>query len=262
MGNKTSIGTTDIQVDSPDVEVTAEDRKFVLDNINVLLRLKKPITEEDIIAERCGVRPLALKGGDGVADWVELSRKHAIDVSHEDQHLSIFGGKITDCINVGNEVAEIIKAMGIELPFDDFKWYGEDDDTVRDEFYHQAKLMDLDVYTVKGSSEPLTQRLWRRYGGKALELLEDIRRDPGKAQRLMKDAEYLRCEVEHTGRHEMVTKLEDFLRRRSKITQVVRNEDIVDAPGLKEACKIFFGDQAEAKRQEWIHSIKKSSPKD
>jgi alpha-glycerophosphate oxidase/glycerol-3-phosphate dehydrogenase len=93
-------------------------------------------------------------------------------------------------------------------------------------------------------------------------LLEDIRRDPGKAQRLMKDAEYLRCEVEHTGRHEMVTKLEDFLRRRSKITQVVRNEDIVDAPGLKEACKIFFGDQAEAKRQEWIHSITKSSPKD
>lgn len=262
MGNKTSIGTTDIQVDSPDVEVTAEDRKFVLDNINVLLRLNKPITEEDIIAERCGVRPLALKGGDGVADWVKLSRKHAIDVSHEDQHLSIFGGKTTDCINVGNEVAEIIKAMGIELPFDDFKWYGEDDDTVRDEFYHQAKLMDLDVYTVKGSSEPLTQRLWRRYGGNALELLEDIRRDPGKAQRLMKDAEYLRCEVEHTGRHEMVTKLEDFLRRRSKITQVVRNEDIVDAPGLKEACKIFFGDQAEAKRQEWIHSIKKSSPKD
>jgi glycerol-3-phosphate dehydrogenase len=262
MGNRTSIGTTDTQVDNPNVEVTAEDRTFVLENINALLKLKKPITEDDIIAERCGVRPLAQKGGDGVADWVKLSRKHAIDVSHEDQHLSIFGGKTTDCINVGNEVAEIIKGMGIELPYEDFKWYGEEDDTVRDEFYHQAKLMELDTYTVEGSSEPLTQRLWRRYGGRALELLEDIRRDPREAQRLMKDAEYLRCEVEHTARHEMVTKLEDFLRRRSKITQVVRDEDIVDAPGLKEACKIFFGDQAEAKRQEWIDSIKKSPSKD
>jgi len=71
----------------------------------------------------------------------------------------------------------------------------------------------------------------------------------------MKDAEYLRCEIEHTARYEMVTKLDDFLRRRSKITQVVRHEDIIDAPGLIEACEIFFGDDAQAKRQEYIDSI-------
>ena len=256
MGNKTSVGTTDTQVADPDVGVTQEDREFVLKNINTLLKLDKPITPDDIIAERCGVRPLAQKGGDGVADWVKLSRKHAIDVSQEQQHLSIFGGKTTDCINVGDEVAGIVKAMGIELPYEDFIWYGEDADSVRDEFYHQAKLMNLDDYTVEGSSEPLTQRLWRRYGRNALELIEDIRRNPQQAERLMKDAEYLRCEIEHTARYEMITKLEDFLRRRSKITQVVRNEDIIDSPGLKEACEIFFGDQAEAKRQEYIDSLK------
>jgi len=255
MGNKTSVGTTDTQVSDPNVSVTEEDREFVLENINSLLNLDKPITKADIIAERCGVRPLAQKGGDGIADWVKLSRKHAVDTNLEDKHISIFGGKTTDCINVGNEIAGLIRDMGIDLPFADFKWYGEDDDSVRDEFYHQAKLMNLDAYTVKGSSEPLTQRLWRRYGGNALELLEDIRRNPRQAERLMKDAEYLRCEIEHTARHEMVTKLEDFLRRRSKITQVVRDEDIIDAPGLKEACKIFFGDEAEAKRQEYIKSL-------
>jgi len=255
MGNKTSVGTTDTQVDNPAVEVTEEDRQFVLDNINSLLKLDKPITRDDIIAERCGVRPLAQKGGDGVADWVKLSRKHAVDVNNDDRHLSIFGGKTTDCINVGDEIAGLVQNMGIDLPYEDFIWYGEDDDSVRDEFYHQAKLMNLDAYTVVGSSEPLTQRLWRRYGGNALELLEDIRRNPRQAERLMKDAEYLRCEIEHTARHEMVTKLEDFLRRRSKITQVVRHADIIDAPGLKEACKIFFGDEAEAKRQEYIDSL-------
>jgi len=121
-----------------------------------------------------------------------------------------------------------------------------------------AKTRIVYDYTVEGSSEPLTQRLWRRYGRNALELIEDIRRNPKQAERLMKDAEYLRCEIEHTARYEMITKLEDFLRRRSKITQVVRNEDIIDAPGLMEACKIFFGDQADAKRQEYIDSLDKS----
>ncbi|HAU68663.1 MAG TPA: FAD-dependent oxidoreductase [Gammaproteobacteria bacterium] len=251
MGNKTSIGTTDTQVDDPNVEVTQEDRQFVLDNINALLSFDEPITDKDIIAERCGVRPLAQEGGDGVADWVKLSRKHAVDSNFEEKHISIFGGKTTDCINVGNEITGLVREMGIDLPFPHFKWFGEDGDAVKEEFLHQAKLMELDRYTVEGSSEPLTQRLWRRYGGGALELLEDIRQNPRQAERLMKDAEYLRCEVEHTARHEMVTKLDDFLRRRSKITQVIRAEDIIDAPGLKEACIIFFGDEAEAKRQEY-----------
>ncbi len=255
MGNKTVVGTTDTQVDSPEVGVTEEDRQFVLDNINHLLKLDSPITREDIIAERCGVRPLAQKGGDGVADWVKLSRKHAIDVNKTDQHLSIFGGKTTDCINVGDEIAEYVEGMGIDLPHREFKWYGEDDDTVRDEFFHQAKLMELDEYTVEGSSEMLTQRLWRRYGGNALELLEDIRQNPKQAKRLMKKAEYLRCEIEHTARFEMVTKLEDFLRRRSKITQVVRDEDIVDTKGLRAACEIFFGEQAEEKLEEYKRSV-------
>ena len=255
MGNKTSVGTTDTQVDDPAVKVTQEDREFVLSNINALLDLDEPITLDDVIAERCGVRPLAQKGGDGIADWVKLSRKHAVDVNKDEKHLSIFGGKTTDCINVGDEIAALVQEMGIELPYEDSQWYGEDDDSVRDEFYHQAKLMNLDDYTVDGSSEPLTQRLWRRYGGNALELLEDIRQNPKQAERLMKDAEYLRCEIEHTARHEMVTKLEDFLRRRSKITQVVRNRDIIDAPGLKEACGIFFGDEAEAKLKEYRDSV-------
>ncbi|PWQ96251.1 glycerol-3-phosphate dehydrogenase/oxidase [Leucothrix arctica] len=258
MGNKTSIGTTDTQVQSPDVSVTEEDREFVLENINSLLDFDTPVTKKDIIAERCGVRPLAQKGGDGIANWVQLSRKHAVDQNKADQHISIFGGKTTDCINVGNEIADLVKDMGIELPHEKFKWYGEDSDAVRDEFYHQAKLMELDAYTVEGSSEPLTQRLWRRYGGRSLELLEDIRRDSSKAQRLMKNAEYLRCEIEYTAQHEMITKLEDFMRRRSKISQVVRHEDIIDAPGLKEACKIFFGDDAEAKLQEYVDAVESS----
>ena len=258
MGSKTSVGTTDVQVDSPEVSVTAEDRAFVLENINALLKLDKPICEQDIIAERCGVRPLAQNraaAGQAVANWVKLSRKHVIDTNRDHAHLSIFGGKITDCLNVGDEVAQLVQSMGVDLPHTSYPWYGEDDDSVRDEFYHQARLMRLDDYTVEGSSEPLTQRLWRRYGGRALEILEDIRQNPDTAERLMPDAEYLRCEIEYTARYEMITKLEDFLRRRSKISQVVRDQDILDCSGLKEACEIFFGPQAQQKLEEWQRSI-------
>ncbi|MGB1868474.1 MAG: FAD-dependent oxidoreductase, partial [Porticoccaceae bacterium] len=101
MGPKTCIGTTDTQVENPQVSITEEDRAFVLDNVNRLLELEQPFTREDIVAERCGVRPLAVKGDNNDADWLKLSRQHAIDVNHSDQHISIFGGKLTDCINVG-----------------------------------------------------------------------------------------------------------------------------------------------------------------
>lgn len=257
MGPKTCIGTTDTQVESPHSHVTDEDRKFVLDNANKLLELDKQLTKDDIIAERCGVRPLAIKkDGNGKADWVQLSRKHAIDTNYEKQYLSIFGGKLTDCINVGDEVAELIKKLGINLPYEDYKWYGEPDDTVKNEFMHRAKLMNLDGLTPKTSTEVLSKRFWRRYGRNAINMLEKIREVPEKAELLIKNSEYLRVEIEHAAEREMVTKLSDFLRRRSKISLVVRKEDILSDPGLQEVCHILFGEEnAQARLQEYIEEI-------
>ena len=53
----------------------------------------------------------------------------------------------------------------------------------------------------------------------------------------------------------MIVKLEDFLRRRSKISLVVRQELLLGAPGLKEACEILFGEDAEMRLQEYIDSV-------
>jgi glycerol-3-phosphate dehydrogenase len=255
MGPKSCIGTTDTAVSSPDANVTAEDRQFVLDNVNALLDLPRPLTTADIIAERCGVRPLAVKGGESNEDWLQLSRKHAIDVDRNSAHLSIFGGKLTDCLNVGNEVAEIISELGVVVPYPDKCWYGEPDDSVRDEFMHRAELLGLDEMTSSSSSEPLSQRLWRRYARNAIYMLEKIRQNPQEAELLIENAEYLRCEIEHAAEREMITKLEDFLRRRSKIAQVVSSDAIVNAPGLKDACKILFGDQAEFRLQEYLDEL-------
>ncbi|MEZ5502726.1 MAG: FAD-dependent oxidoreductase [Halioglobus sp.] len=251
MGPKTCIGTTDTQVASPEVRVTDDDRDFVLKNANALLDLDPPLTRQSIIAERVGVRPLAIRGEGGAADWVQLSRKHVIEVDEPRQHLSIFGGKLTDCLNVGDEVAAWVGRLGIDVPQPDNLWYGEPGTQLRDEFMLQAQLMELDALTDPSSSEPLSERFWRRYGESAFGLLERIREDESCAKLLIKNAEYTRCEIELAARREMIVKLEDFMRRRSKIEEVVRREDIASAPGLLQACEILFGSEAQERLDEY-----------
>lgn len=252
MGPKTCIGTTDTQVGNPEVGVTDEDRQFVLDNVNALLRLREPIKPEDVIAERVGVRPLAVSGEGSNADWVQLSRKHVIEVDKARSQLTIFGGKLTDCLNVGDEVVEELERLGVNVPNPDARWYGEPGREVRERFMQQAKLLDLDAIAPDMLSEPLSERLWRRYGEAAFQLLERIREDKGAAELLIEGAEYIRGEVELAARREMIVRLEDFMRRRAKIEQVLRWSEISSAPGLAEAARIFFGDEGDARLREYL----------
>jgi glycerol-3-phosphate dehydrogenase len=254
MGNRTCIGTTDTKVEKPETEVTAEDRAFVLANINKRLTLPRPLTEADVLAERCGVRPLAVSGAGNGADWLQLSRKHVVEVDDATAHISIFGGKLTDCLNVGEEIAAFARKLGVTLPHPKHRWYGEPTDNVRDEFFYRAQGLGLDEMTSPKSSEPLSTRLWRRYGARAFELLEEIRMDRSMADILIEGAEYIRCELVHAARHEMITKLDDFLRRRSKIALVTRTEEMVRAPGLTDACAILPGGEADAKLSEYLES--------
>jgi glycerol-3-phosphate dehydrogenase len=256
MGVRTCIGTTDTRVTSPHAHVTPEDRAFVLSNINKRLNLPEPLTESDIVAERCGVRPLVVEsaGGD-TTDWLQLSRKHAIEIDQAKRHISIYGGKLTDCLNVGEEIAAACQGLGVTLRYPRHVWYGEPRGEVRDTFFHQADLMELDELTSPSSSEKLTTRLWRRYGAAALPMLEDIRRDPRMAEVLIENAEYLRCEIEHAARREMIVRLEDFLRRRSKISLVVTHETLREAAGLREACEILFGAAAKERLEEYFASV-------
>lgn len=251
MGQKTCIGTTDDKVNSPNPVVTDADRHFILDNVNALLNLDQPLTMADVISERCGVRPLAVKGNSGSSDWVQLSRKHAVDVNTPKRLVSIFGGKLTDCINVGNEIADTIAAFDMPLPNPHAKWYGESSDAHKQTFLDRAALINLDALTPVYSSELLSTRLWRRYDINALQIIDEIQRDPQQAEQLMHNAEYIRAELHYAARREMITKLDDFLRRRSKIAMVLRSSEILSSPGLLEACEILFGEQAEAKLAEY-----------
>ncbi|MCA9713026.1 MAG: FAD-dependent oxidoreductase, partial [Myxococcales bacterium] len=161
MGYRSVIGTTDTRVDEPFSEVTTEDRDFLLDQINRRLNLRNPLTVDDVIAERCGVRPLVVKssGGDQrEVDWTSLSRKHAIETDRKQRLVTVFGGKLTDCLNVGEEVAAAVQKLGVPLERDLKNWYGEPGKETRAEFYRQARLMKLDALRSKPGTEPLTDR--------------------------------------------------------------------------------------------------------
>ena len=257
MGRRSVIGTTDTRVDDPHTQVTDEDRDFLLAQINARLDLPEPLTHDDIIAERSGVRPLVVRRGGSDqtnVDWTSLSRKHEIERDDARGVVTIFGGKLTDCLNVGEEVAEHVERLGIPLEKDLRNWYGEPAAATRKEFYRQARLMRLDSLRTKPDTEPLTDRLWRRYGRRAFDLLEMIRADPTMGEDVMGSADYLRAELHTAAEHEMVVTLDDFMRRRSKIDLVVRDRDILGSPGLTEVAGILFGDDADARLADYVLS--------
>ncbi len=255
MGRRSVIGTTDTRVDTPFTHVTDEDRAFLLDQINARLDLPAPLTTQDVIAERCGVRPLVVRRGSddhSEADWTSLSRKHEIERDDGKALITVFGGKLTDCLNVGEEVAEHVETLGVPLEKDLANWYGEPARATRTDFYRQARLMKLDALRTKPDTEPLTDRLWRRYGRRAFDMLEDIRANPRMGEDVMGSADYLRAELYNAAEHEMIVTLDDFMRRRSKIDLVVRDSNIIGTEGLVEVAEILFGDDAQRRLEEYL----------
>ena len=255
MGPRSVIGTTDERVDHPVTHVEDADRDFLLEQINARLSLDHPLTPDDIISSRCGVRPLVVEGSGKDSeneDWTSLSRKHAMELDKKNNFISIFGGKLTDCVNVGNEVAKLVSKLGVKLERDRGTWYGEPPAATRDEFFRQARLMHLDKLRQREDFETLSTRLWRRYGLRAFAMLEAIRDDPAMAEDIIAGAEYVRVELYYAAQTEMITTLEDFLRRRSKIALVLSYEEIRDAAGIHEACRLLFGDEADKRYAEYF----------
>ena len=83
-------------------------------------------------------------------------------------------------------------------------------------------------------------------------MLEAIRDDPSMADDVIGGADYVRVELFYAAQTEMITKLDDFLRRRSKIALVLSYDDIEGAKGIHEACRLLFGDDARKRYDEYF----------
>ena len=228
MQDKSVIGTTDTRVDNPISEVTDEDRNFVIEQANRCLNLVKPLTKDDIISERCGVRPLVVKGKRDVSkiEWTALSRKHEIEVNKKTKIITIFGGKLTDCVNVGEEVVEYVRKLGISITKVK-KWYGEEDPKIFSTFEAEfKKLNDINENDI----EFIAPAIWRRHGNDSFKILEIMKQDPQNMLRIFPELDLTYAEALFISQNEMVQKPEDLWRRRTAISLLRTKEEIVNNP--------------------------------
>ncbi|MEN9834854.1 MAG: hypothetical protein RL011_1047 [Pseudomonadota bacterium] len=255
MGGCSCIGTTDTRVTELPAVVTEADRRFILSNINKRLVLDKPLTPADIIAERCGVRPLVIKGNAkdfAKVEWAHLSRKHIIEFHREQSHVSIFGGKLTDCLNIGRELVEQVRYLGVKAKLAP-RWYGEDSPLYKQDLVDKLKSLSIDGRQWLGEGT-IADRLWRLYGHDSLSIVESMRQKPELCCRLVEDQPVLLAEVAYMADHEMIHHLDDLLRRRTRLSLVVPKETLKASAALRKAADLLFGEQAQAEWRVYFES--------
>ena len=249
MGNRSCIGTTDTRIDKLPAVVTDEDRDFILCNINRQLKLKDKLSKDKIIAERVGVRPLVVdkSGEDENADWTKLSRKHVISNDAEQNFISIYGGKFTDCINIGNAIRQAASRNGLSLKSRD-KWYGEAIETREDIMTKAARLPN----TLTG--EHWSDRLWRLYGPDALKILQMIEEDPQLKENIIPQIDLMYAEVHYARDHEMISELDDLLSRRQMISWQYSKNQLTVMRGIKRIAEILFEEDWQNKYDRWLNN--------
>lgn len=237
MGHRSLIGTTDTRVDSAEVAITDHDRDFLLEQANARLRLPRPLHDDDVIAYRCGVRPLVVaEGTDTDRHWTELSRRHAVEADQGRGTISILGGKLSDCLNVGEEVVAAARACGLNPAPPERAWFGEPPEGVRARFQRSASRAGID--------ELSAAQLWRRHGRRALEVAELVDGSPELGLPLSDIVDCCAAEVMVMGRHEHVLSMEDFLRRRTMLAMLETAETLENDPGVERAASLLFGSAA------------------
>jgi len=234
MAHRSMIGTTDTRTSNAREPVTDKDRRFLLDQINARLNLDTPLTSDDVIAERSGVRPLVVQsdGDDQTdADWTSLSRKHEIEFDRQQKIITVFGGKLTDCLNVGDEVTEAVVRLGVSIG-PGRPWYGEPSTEKRIAFYQRAAHVGLDRRPEIERASSMAEVLWRRHAMAAHEIVDAIEADSAQGKPIMDGTDVLQAEVALHLDREMVVKLDDFLRRRTKLAMLYRADELLTSPGI------------------------------
>lgn len=232
MGDRSVIGTTDTRVKDPFSQVTDEDRNFVLRQINRSMNLETPLTMDSIISERCGVRSLVVdqnQSGDS-EDWHKLSRKHVIEVDRQKKILSIFGGKLTDCLNVGEEVVAHFKKMGFHVGMPK-KWFGEGVGQMPSTFEERVRSLCVS----QESAERVATGLWRRHGMQAQAIIDSTSHP---LEEVFEGTGITYAEVSHVIHTEMVFKADDVLRRRLPLAMLRSEDDIAANDKLQEILRV------------------------
>jgi glycerol-3-phosphate dehydrogenase len=186
----------------------------VLRQINAQLEGDQ-ISPEDVISWRSGVRPLVIEAGtDKSKDWHALSRKHVIEANSRLGVVTVLGGKLTDCLNVGQEVVTEFRKLGFAVRRPR-RWFGEGAQLRRAEFDALVDELTADAQ----ASKRIAEAIWRRHGERGFEILANAK----LVSELVPGLGVTAQEIQFIVRNESVKNREDLLRRRLPI-QMARSE--------------------------------------
>ncbi|MHA1718191.1 MAG: glycerol-3-phosphate dehydrogenase/oxidase [Promethearchaeota archaeon] len=232
----TLIGTTDTdytlgQPGKPNEDLdlpycTKEDCDYLIRTVNHYFPRAK-LTYDDIISTYAGIRPLVMEEGKSESD---ISRKEVI-IDIKNGLTTICGGKLTTFrLMAENTLYHIIKSK------DGFSKNGKKrifpKEQLKRGFSKRPYLIDLkrnqwDQF-IKNKNPPLatdiTDILYQQYGKGAIEIVEDVLRNPERGRRFLEDLQFIPAEIYYILDHEFTVHLIDVLRRRTEISMKVHHK--------------------------------------
>jgi glycerol-3-phosphate dehydrogenase len=119
-------GSTEQLIRSPDDgwQVMSADVEFLLDSLN--RHMVKALRSEDVVALRCGVRPIVVRRGQTTGDPLSLSKRWCLWRDPHRPWISIYGGKLTACQSIARRTSELLRVdLGPPVPRDN-GWPGCD----------------------------------------------------------------------------------------------------------------------------------------
>jgi glycerol-3-phosphate dehydrogenase len=210
--NKTLLGTTDTLCDeSPDnLSVLPSDIEYLLAGFNH--HFKMPLSQSDIQGAFVGLRPL-IRARPG--DPSSLSREFQLHTSPSGL-LTVAGGKYTTYRHMAEIVVDrVVRNLGLSrrsrthaFPLDGAPrqpW---------DAFFHTTKAI---LISQRHFSESTAEHLLSRYGRRAIEVADYVKRDPALGKRIVDEEPDLMAEFAYQRDHEMALNPADFLLRRTRL---------------------------------------------
>ncbi|MEP1442230.1 MAG: glycerol-3-phosphate dehydrogenase [Hyphomicrobiales bacterium] len=223
----TLIGTTDRDYndDPGKVKITQEEIDYLCDAASEYFKV--PITEEDMVWNYSGVRPLY---DDGASSAQEATRDYTLKLDEgsngEASMVNIFGGKITTFRKLAESMMDIVEEQigakepewtnGATLPGGEFKT--EDYDSLIAKLTNDYPFLNKKVAT----------RLLQAYGMRAFKFLEDATsmEDMGQDFSGDTDAGLYAREIDYLIDYEWVRDADDVLWRRSKLGIKIKGEAV------------------------------------
>jgi glycerol-3-phosphate dehydrogenase len=227
------IGTTDIRIDDPDHAVcTEEEIEYILGMVPQIFPSLK-VSREQIVFHFSGVRPLPVaKGNTG-----QISRDHSIEVLEKSPQvawpiLNLVGGKWTSYRALSEQVTDQVlnrlnqtrQASTSRMPIGGGKDYPADSENRQKWIENITQKSEFPLERI--------EQLFARYGTRTAEIADFLSKNPDSFLKHLPG--YTRGEITYLVEHEMVTHLDDFLIRRTKLAWLGRlsKDLLIEAAGV------------------------------